>query len=84
LADSGQFMVTVEAKAGTSFTKTDEIAAQFETLLKQQPEVDKISSEVGFEITNNSTYFSGYSMGGLTSSPGLKPRGFFTTSIASQ
>jgi hydrophobic/amphiphilic exporter-1 (mainly G- bacteria), HAE1 family len=84
LADSGQFMATVEAEPGTSFTKTDEIAERFETLLKQQPEVDKISSEVGFEITNNSTYFSGYSMGGVNSISmivTLKDRGARTRDI---
>ncbi len=67
LADSGQFMVTVEAEAGTSFTKTDEISEKFEQILQKQPEVEKVSSEVGFELTNNSTYFSGYSMGGVNS-----------------
>jgi HAE1 family hydrophobic/amphiphilic exporter-1 len=67
LADSGQFMVSVEAQAGTSFAKTDAIAQKFEQILQKQPEVDKVSSEVGFELTNNSTYFSGYSMGGVNS-----------------
>ena len=78
LADSGQFMVTVEAQPGTSFAKTDEISQQFEQLLQQQPEVEKVSSEVGFELTSNSTYFSGYSMGGVNSASmivTLKDRG---------
>jgi len=78
LADSGQFMVTVEAEAGTSFAKSDAIAQKFEQILQKQPEVEKVSSEVGFELTNNSTYFSGYSMGGVNSASmivTLKDRG---------
>lgn len=67
LGDSGQFMATVEAEPGMSFAKTDQIAEQFEQILLKQPEVVKISSEVGFEVTNNSTYFSGYSMGSVNS-----------------
>ncbi|MEH2266576.1 efflux RND transporter permease subunit [Nostoc sp.] len=84
LADSGQFMATVEAQAGTSFAKTDAIAQKFEQILKQQPEIEKISSEVGFELTNNSTYFSGYSMGGVNSASmivTLKDRGERTRDI---
>ncbi|PHJ67322.1 acriflavine resistance protein B [Nostoc linckia z18] len=84
LADSGQFMVTVEALAGTSFAKTDAIAQKFEQILQKQPEVEKISSEVGFELTSNSTYFSGYSMGGVNSASmivTLKDRGERTRDI---
>jgi hydrophobic/amphiphilic exporter-1 (mainly G- bacteria), HAE1 family len=84
LADSGQFMVTVEAFPGTSFVKTDEIAQKFEQILQKQPEVEKISSEVGFELTSNSTYFSGYSMGGVSSASmivTLKDRGQRTRDI---
>jgi len=78
LADSGQFMVTLETQPGTSFTKSDRIAQKFEQILARQPEVEKISSEVGFELTSNSTYFSGYSMGGVNSASmivTLKDRG---------
>lgn len=84
LADSGQFMATVEAFPGTSFTKTDAIAQKFEQILQKQPEVEKISSEVGFELTSNSTYFSGYSMGGVNSASmivTLKDRGQRTRDI---
>ncbi|PZD71024.1 Multidrug resistance protein MdtB [Acaryochloris thomasi RCC1774] len=63
LGDSGQFMVTLEMEAGSSFAKTDASTAQLETLLLQQPEVEKVSSQVGYELTRNSTYFTGYSMG---------------------
>jgi hypothetical protein len=68
LGDSGQFMATVEAEPGLSFAKADQISAQFEQILLQQPEVIKVSAEIGFELTSNSTYFSGYSMGGVNSS----------------
>ncbi|NMF61679.1 AcrB/AcrD/AcrF family protein (plasmid) [Brasilonema octagenarum UFV-E1] len=84
LADSGQFMATVEAEPGTSFAKTDVIAQKFEQILSQQREVEKISSEVGFELTSNSTYFSGYSMGGVNSASmivTLKDRGERTRDI---
>ncbi|BAY66413.1 AcrB/AcrD/AcrF family protein [Calothrix brevissima NIES-22] len=67
LGDSGQFMAIVEAEPGTSFSKTDQIAEKFAQILLKQPEVKQVSSEVGFELTNNSTYFSGYSMGGVNS-----------------
>lgn len=84
LADSGQFMATVEAQAGTSFSKMDEISQKFEQILLLQPEAEKISSEVGFELTSNSTYFSGYSMGGVNSASmivTLKERGERTRDI---
>ena len=63
LGDSGQFMTILEMEAGSSFAKTDASTAQLETLLLQQPEVEKVSSQVGFELTRNRTYFTGYSMG---------------------
>ncbi|MGD1867185.1 MAG: efflux RND transporter permease subunit [Phormidesmis sp.] len=66
LGDSGQFMATLEMEAGTSFAATDTAAAKFEEIILQQPEVEKVSSQVGFELTRNSTYFSGYSMGGVS------------------
>ena len=65
LGDSGQFMATVEMEAGSSFAKTDASTAQLEQLLLAQPEIDKVSSQVGFELTRNSTYFTGYSMGNV-------------------
>ncbi len=65
LGDSGQFMATLEMEAGSSFAKTDTSTAQLEQLLLQQPEVDKVSSQVGFELTRNSTYYTGYSMGNV-------------------
>ncbi|MDA0267722.1 MAG: efflux RND transporter permease subunit [Cyanobacteria bacterium] len=65
LGDSGQFMATLEMEAGASFAATDAAAAQFEQIVLQQPEVEKVSAQVGFELTRNSTYFTGYSMGGV-------------------
>jgi HAE1 family hydrophobic/amphiphilic exporter-1 len=67
LGDSGQFMATLELEAGTSFEGTNKASQQFENILLQQPEIEKVSSEIGFELTRNSTYFSAYSMGGVNS-----------------
>jgi HAE1 family hydrophobic/amphiphilic exporter-1 len=65
LADVSQAFVQLEAMPGTSFNRTSEIAAQVEQLLLGQPEIVKVSSEVGFEPAG--TYFSGYSMGSVNS-----------------
>jgi hydrophobic/amphiphilic exporter-1 (mainly G- bacteria), HAE1 family len=65
LADVSQAFVQLEATPGTSFARTSEIAAQVEQLLLGQPEVVKVSSEVGFEPAG--TYFTGYSMGSVNS-----------------
>jgi hydrophobic/amphiphilic exporter-1 (mainly G- bacteria), HAE1 family len=65
LADVSQAFAQLEATPGTSFTRTSEIAAQVERLLMKQPEVVKVSSEVGFEP--GGTYFTGYSMGSVNS-----------------
>ena len=78
LGDSGQFMATVELEPGTSFERTNEASRQFEEILLEQPEIDKVSAEIGFEFTRNSTYFSGYSMGGVNTNSmmvTLKPLG---------
>jgi hydrophobic/amphiphilic exporter-1 (mainly G- bacteria), HAE1 family len=64
-ADVSQAFVQLEAMAGTSFARTSQIAAQIEGLLREQPEVVKVSSEVGFEP--GGTYFTGYSMGAANS-----------------
>jgi HAE1 family hydrophobic/amphiphilic exporter-1 len=65
LADVSQAFVQLEATPGSSFARTSEIAAQVEQLLLRQPEVVKVSSEVGFEPAG--TYFTGYSMGSVNS-----------------
>jgi HAE1 family hydrophobic/amphiphilic exporter-1 len=63
LADVSQAYVQLEATPGTSFARTSEIAAQVERILMKQPEVVKVSSEIGFEP--GGTYFTGYSMGAV-------------------
>jgi hydrophobic/amphiphilic exporter-1 (mainly G- bacteria), HAE1 family len=65
LADVSQAFVQLEATPGTSFARTSEIAADIEQLLMKQPEIVKVSSEVGFEP--GGTYFTGYSMGSVNS-----------------
>ncbi len=65
LADVSQAFVQLEATPGTSFARTAEIAAEVEGLLRKQPEIAKVSSEVGFEP--GGTYFTGYSMGSVNS-----------------
>jgi hydrophobic/amphiphilic exporter-1 (mainly G- bacteria), HAE1 family len=65
LADVSQAYVQLETSPGTSFTRTSEIAADVERLLLAQPEIRRVSSEVGFEP--GGTYFTGYSMGSVNS-----------------
>jgi hydrophobic/amphiphilic exporter-1 (mainly G- bacteria), HAE1 family len=65
LADVSQGFAQLEAVPGTSFARTSEIASEIEKLLMKQPEVVKVSSEVGFEP--GGTYFTGYSMGSVNS-----------------
>lgn len=65
LGDVSQAFVQLEAVPGASFARTSEIAAEVERLLLEQPEVVKVSSEVGFEP--GGTYFSGYTMGAVNS-----------------
>ena len=65
LADVSQAFVQLEATPGTSFARTSEIAAGVERLLLTQPEIVKVSSEVGVEP--GGTYFTGYSMGSVNS-----------------
>jgi HAE1 family hydrophobic/amphiphilic exporter-1 len=63
LADVSQAYGQLETQPGTSFARTAEIAKQVEDLLLRQPEIQKVSSEVGFEP--GGTYFTGYSMGAV-------------------
>lgn len=63
LADVSQAYGQLETQPGTSFARTAEIARQVEALLLKQPEIRKVSSEVGFEP--GGTYFTGYSMGAV-------------------
>ncbi len=63
LADVSQAYGVLETTPGTSYAKTAEITAELERLLLKQPEVRKVSSEIGFEP--GGTYFTGYSMGAV-------------------
>jgi HAE1 family hydrophobic/amphiphilic exporter-1 len=63
LADVSQAYVQLETQPGTAFPRTSEIAGRVEQLLLQQPEIVKVSSEIGFEP--GGTYFTGYGMGGV-------------------
>ncbi|MBI3077577.1 MAG: efflux RND transporter permease subunit [Deltaproteobacteria bacterium] len=63
LADVSQAYGVLEATPGTSYAKTAEITALVERLLLKQPEVRKVSTEIGFEP--GGTYFTGYSMGAV-------------------
>jgi HAE1 family hydrophobic/amphiphilic exporter-1 len=65
LADVSQAFAQLETAPGTSFARTAEIAAEVERLLLAQPEIVKVSAEVGFEP--GGTYFTGYSMGAVNS-----------------
>ncbi|MEO0853488.1 MAG: efflux RND transporter permease subunit, partial [Cyanobacteria bacterium J06648_11] len=71
LGDSGQFMASLEMEPGTSFAKTDASAYRFEQILLDQPDVDRVSAQTGFELTRNSTYFTGYSMGSVNSASAI-------------
>ena len=65
LGDVSQAFVQLEAVPGSSFARTSDIAAGIERVLLAQPEVVKVSSEIGFEP--GGTYFTGYSMGSASS-----------------
>jgi HAE1 family hydrophobic/amphiphilic exporter-1 len=65
LADVSQAYGVLETTPGTSYAKTAEITAQVERLLLAQPEVQKVSTEIGFEP--GGTYFTGYGMGAVNS-----------------
>lgn len=71
LGDSGQFMATLELQPGTSFAETEILTRKFEEILLEQPEIDKVSTNIGFEVTRNSTYFNGYSMGSVNTASAI-------------
>ena len=67
LADVGQAYGILETKPGTSFVRTEQIATEVEKLLAKQPEVLKVSTELGAEsgpafISTGAVYYTGYSM----------------------
>ncbi|MDQ6929438.1 MAG: efflux RND transporter permease subunit [Candidatus Eremiobacteraeota bacterium] len=62
LADTGQGFAYFETAAGTSFAGTSEKARRFEKILLAQPEVEKISGEIGESAGGG--YFTGQAMNG--------------------
>ena len=65
LADVSQAFVAARSHAGHLVRPHRRDRAEVERLLLRQPEVVKVSSEVGFEP--GGTYFTGYSMGSVNS-----------------
>lgn len=63
LADTGQAYASLEMEPGSSFTATDRASRRFEALLLAQPEVERISAEVGEQ--NGGEYFTGQAMNGV-------------------
>ncbi|MBC5824413.1 MAG: efflux RND transporter permease subunit [Candidatus Eremiobacteraeota bacterium] len=62
LADTGQGFAYFETAPGTSFSATSEKAHRFERILLDQPEVEKVSGEIGDAA--NGGYFTGQAMNG--------------------
>jgi HAE1 family hydrophobic/amphiphilic exporter-1 len=67
LADVGQAYGIVETKPGTSFARTKQIVTEIEKMLAAQPEVVKVSTEIGVEsgpayASTGAVYFTGYAM----------------------
>jgi multidrug efflux pump subunit AcrB len=65
LADTGQAYAYLEAEPGASFASTDTKARRFERILLAQPEVQRVSAEIG-EAPGNG-YVTGQAMNGVTS-----------------
>jgi HAE1 family hydrophobic/amphiphilic exporter-1 len=63
LADTGQAYAFLEMNPGTSFAATDAASRRLEHLLFAQPEVQKVSVEVGEQ--NGADYFTGQAMNGV-------------------
>ncbi|MHB8432341.1 MAG: efflux RND transporter permease subunit [Candidatus Tyrphobacter sp.] len=63
LADTGQAYAFLEMAPGTSFEATNAASRRFESLLLHQPDVQKVSAEVGED--NGSDYFTGTAMNGV-------------------
>jgi len=65
LADTGQASGYLETAPGTSFAQTSEKARAFEKILLAQPEVERVSGEIG--EPSSSGYFTGTAMGTVNS-----------------
>jgi len=61
IADVSQAFGTMEAQPGTSLAKTEAMTYQLEQLLLRQPEVTRVSTDIGFE--GMGLYYTGYSAG---------------------
>jgi len=60
-SDTGQMFVEMEAPNGSSSQQTAALAANLEEVLRRQPEVLKVSSEVGMD--RQASHFNGYDLG---------------------
>mgnify|MGYP001274493395 FL=1 len=63
LADTGQGSAYLEADPGTSFDAMNEKAKAFERIMQAQPEIEKVSAEIGEEPAGS--YFTGGAMNGV-------------------
>ncbi|MEA2688675.1 MAG: hypothetical protein QOD51_1282, partial [Candidatus Eremiobacteraeota bacterium] len=63
LADTGQASAYLEADPGTSFTAASEKAKAFERILAAQPEVQRVSAEIGEQSASG--YVTGTAMNGV-------------------
>lgn len=63
LADTGQASAYVEGDAGTSFAAMRAKSDDFEKILLAQPEVERVSAEIGEDT--GGTYFTGQAMNGV-------------------
>ncbi len=65
LADTGQASAYLETVPGTSFAATSTKAKAFEKILLAQPEVQRVSGEIGEQAASG--YFTGQAMNGVNS-----------------
>ncbi|MEO6913127.1 MAG: efflux RND transporter permease subunit, partial [Candidatus Baltobacteraceae bacterium] len=63
LADTGQAYGFLEMAPGTSFEATSAASRRFEGLLLRQPEIERVSAEVGEQ--SGGDYFTGQAMNGV-------------------
>ncbi|HUY41880.1 MAG TPA: efflux RND transporter permease subunit [Candidatus Dormibacteraeota bacterium] len=64
LADTGQAYASLEMDPGTSFAATNAASRRFESLLRRQPEVERVSAEIGEQ--SGGDYFTGQAMNGVS------------------
>ncbi len=70
--DGGSFFITLETPSGTSLQETEQVVRAVEETLKQEPEIIKVQSQVGFEQGMRS--FSSFGVQGPT-------QGFITVTL---